>query len=228
MKNFKESKHLILVYNMKTILYITLYIISSNLAFAGTDSIPISSNDSSINSSGELINSEKNIQTDNDSIFLMSENNLKHLENLLLEKSIWNTTCGTILIGLIVSILASILVLSGDRFCEEMKMKKTFKYLEGKYIHTGEGVRPNCFSTLIYHKGGKFVISTTTANGNWNGRIVMDRDLTHYGGGIFNYEGKKEGGLLNIIVKDITHIYVFPSTLTHEVQRINFYILEKI
>ena len=109
-----------------------------------------------------------------------------------------------------------------------MKLKKTFKYLEGSYQHTGENVRPNCFSNLEYSKGGKFLIKTTTEYGNWEGRIVMDIDLPHYGSGLFNYEEKQEDGLLNIIVKDKNHIYVFPSTLTHEVQRINFYILERV
>lgn len=213
---------------MKIILYIFFNFVFCFLVFSQTDSNFTSSKDSSISATNEVTEIHKNIQSDIDSLIFLSKRNTEVLENVVFEKSFWDYILSTFVSGLIIGILASIFVLIGDRYCKEMKLKKTFKYLEGSYQHTGENVRPNCFSNLEYSKGGKFLIKTTTEYGNWEGRIVMDIDLPHYGSGLFNYEGKQEDGLLNIIVKDKNHIYVFPSILTHEVQRINFYILERV
>jgi len=213
---------------MKILLCIFFNFVFCFLVFSQTDSNSTSSKDSSISATIEITEVHKNIRSDIDSLIILSKRNTEILENAVLENSFWDTSLSTFVSGLIIGILASIFVLIGDRYCKEMKLKKTFKYLEGSYQHTGENVRPNCFSNLEYKKGGKFLIKTTTKYGNWEGRIVMDIDLPHYGSGLFNYEGKQEDGLLNIIVKDKKHIYVFPSTLTHEAQRINFYILERV
>jgi len=162
-----------------------------------------------------------------DSTYKLSEKNSEDLKTLLSHKTFLDIPVIAILVSLMLGVLASILTLSSYRILEERSLKKKFKYLEGRYLHIGENIRPNSYSNIIYRKGGKLKVETQTNYGNWAGRILMDKDVPNYGAGTFNYENRDEGGLLQIVVKDNDNIYIFPSTLTHEIQRINSYIMRR-
>lgn len=135
----------------------------------------------------------------------------------------------SIILGIMTGVIASILTLFGHNFIIELRLRKMFKYLEGKYEHlVGNEIKKNVLTNIKYIRGGKLYLDTKTNYGNWNCRIRMDKDISNMGGGAFNYENKDEGGFMNIFVKDKNSIYVFPFTLTHTIQKVNFYILKKI
>jgi len=213
---------------MKKISLILLLILFSQSLYANLDSLYYQNLDSLYHLKLERIKNRI------DSLSLLTNNSyqLSELNNQILKQIHSNRTfldipIVAILISLTVGLLASILTLMGNKLIYERNLKKKFKYLEGKYIHVGNNIRPNSYSNISYKKGGKLVIDTKTDYGVWKGRIVMDKDMPEYGGGLFNYEDRQEGGLIQMIIRDKNNIYVFPSTLTHEFQRLNFYIMRR-
>ena len=115
---------------MKILLCIFFNFAFCFLVFSQTDSNSTSFKDSSISATIEITEVHKNIRSDIDSLIFLSKRNTEVLENAVLENSFWDTSLSTFISGLIIGILASIFVLVGDRYCKEMKLKKTFKYLE--------------------------------------------------------------------------------------------------
>lgn len=134
-----------------------------------------------------------------------------------------------ICLGVLSGIIASIILLVFKNIIDEIGLKKKFKNLEGEYGHFVEReIKKGCKTKIKYYKGGKLLFNTTTEYGNWNARIIMDKDIPQIGGGAFYYEDKEERGFMQISVQDENVIYIFPFTLTHTTQKINFYFLKRI
>lgn len=131
----------------------------------------------------------------------------------------------TIITGIISGIIAWILTLLWTASIQRRK----FEYLSGKWIHLDRTQKPisESFSKIKYAGGGKLEVFSNTKHGKWNGRIVMDDDMPNYGGGMFQYEEKNESGLLQFIVQSQDLIHVAPTTITHDTQKTNFYILKR-
>jgi hypothetical protein len=123
-------------------------------------------------------------------------------------------------------IIASKLAVIWDHHDREKRLKAEFAKLEGEWDHLNKARNKieGATTKIVYERDGKLRIASTTQYGKWNGRIVMDPAMPEYGGGMFQYEGKDESGLLQIIVKSPDLIYVAPATITHETQKTNFYI----
>lgn len=135
----------------------------------------------------------------------------------------------SILLGILTGVIASILTLVVHNLIIENRLINKFRYLEGKYEHlVNNEIKQDYITNIKYYKGGKLVFDTKTKYGNWNARIIMDTNIPNIGGGAFNYENKDEGGFMNISVKDENSIYIFPFTLTHREQKVDFYILKRV
>ncbi len=157
------------------------------------------------------------------------KDSISSLKKIVNENNESNNLITSIIIGILTGLVASILTLIGHNYFIEHSLKKRFKYLEGEYEHlVNNEIRQNSRTNIKYHKGAKLFLESKTNYGNWNCLIKMDKDIINIGGGAFNYEWKDEGGFINIILRDENTIYIFPYTLTHNVQKVSFYILRRV
>ncbi len=118
-------------------------------------------------------------------------------------------------------VIASAIVLVADRARTKERLRRNFKAIEGTYMHYNLKNEPvpngnDVATTHVKYVGeAKFEVSSTTSQGQWQGRIKMDDFGSDHGGGTFTYDEESMGsGVLEIIVlRDSQKVLVNARTL---------------